>query len=118
MAARRRCRCRARQLRRRGAHARPLLGERSGGGTASGGKLYLLEHVAADKGTAVWYAQQLVAPVFFIVANGCTFRDVASVLHADRSGFEPFAIETLQAPMPIPVVRPHLIATAVKKALL
>ena len=82
-----------------------------------GGKLYLLEHVAADKGTAVWYAQQLLAPVFFIVANGCTFRDVASVLHADSSGFEPFAIETLQAPMPIPVVRPHLIATAVKKAL-
>ena len=80
-----------------------------------GGKLYVLEHVVAEEGTALWYGQQLAAPLFYIVANGCTFRDAAAVLRADNSGFEPFAIERIQAPMPIPIVKPHVIATAVKK---
>ena len=80
-----------------------------------GGKIYVLEHVVATEGTALYYAQQLVAPIFYIVANGCNFRDVAAVLRADDSGFTPFAVEALDAPMPIPVVRPHVVATAVKK---
>lgn len=80
-----------------------------------GGKLYLLEHVAATEGTPLRFAQKLAAPFFFIVANGCTFRDVASVLRSDTSGFEAFAVETIMAPMPIPFMRPHVIATAVKK---
>ena len=81
-----------------------------------GGKIYILEHVAADEGTALWYVQQLAAPVFYIVANGCTFRNAVAVLRADTSGFEPFAIEALDAPISIPIMRPHIIATAVKKA--
>lgn len=80
-----------------------------------GGKIFVLEHVAAVEGTANWYAQQLVAPIFYIVANGCTFRDVATLLRADTSGFDPFVVEEVDAPMPIPVTRPHVIATSLKK---
>lgn len=81
-----------------------------------GGKVYILEHVTADEGTWVRYAQHLVSPVFFIAFNGCNFRDTASILRADRSGFEPFDIQNVQAPMPIAIIKPHVIATAVKKA--
>ena len=81
-----------------------------------GGKLYLLEHVSAEEGTALRYIQQIIAPLLYIVANGCTFRDLATVLHADRSGFESFAIERLEAPISVRVARPHILATAVKQA--
>lgn len=83
-----------------------------------GGTVYVMEHVLAEAGTATWYAQQAIAPIFYIVANGCTFRDIAAVLRAagDGDGLAPFTIEAVDAPMPIPVVRPHVIARAVKKA--
>eukprot|EP00179_Madagascaria_erythrocladioides_P003320 CAMPEP_0198314880 /NCGR_PEP_ID=MMETSP1450-20131203/5357_1 /TAXON_ID=753684 ORGANISM="Madagascaria erythrocladiodes, Strain CCMP3234" /NCGR_SAMPLE_ID=MMETSP1450 /ASSEMBLY_ACC=CAM_ASM_001115 /LENGTH=237 /DNA_ID=CAMNT_0044017965 /DNA_START=62 /DNA_END=772 /DNA_ORIENTATION=+ len=50
-----------------------------------GGKFVFLEHVLADAerhGAAVAAVQRAVAPVFFVVGDGCTFRDIAAELRA------------------------------------
>ena len=84
---------------------------------APGGSYLLFEHVLAEQGTFVWVAQQLLQPFFFIIGAGCTFRnliqDVPSVL-ATTSGFD-FDLKPWTAPLPIPLLQPHLVGTITKR---
>ena len=57
--------------------------------------------------------QQLVAPLFAIVGNGCQFRDVGKELATavELGVFEDLRLERFEAPMPW-VVAPHVKGTA------
>ena len=81
-----------------------------------GGKLFVMEHVAAPEGTTMRALQVAFAPVFDIVANGCKFRPTADILRAEaaRRGFGDLSIDAFDAPVPIPFLRPHVIATATR----
>lgn len=84
---------------------------------APGGSYLLFEHVLAEQGTFMWVSQQLLQPFFFIIGAGCTFRnliqDVPSVL-ATTSGFD-FDLKPWTAPLPIPLLQPHLVGTITKR---
>ena len=82
-----------------------------------GGELLVMEHVAADDGTATRLAQRAFAPVFEIVGNGCKFRRTADAIRAVAPGlFEGLDIDEFLAPVPIPFLRPHIIAKATRAA--
>ena len=82
-----------------------------------GGKVYVMEHVEAEPGTADRAFQVAFAPVFEIVANGCKFRNTAAMLRAEApKHFTGLSIEEFRAPLPIPFLRPHVIATATRSA--
>ena len=80
-----------------------------------GGKMYVMEHVAAVEGTTGRSVQQLLSPLFQIVANGCQFRHLAAEV-AGAAGFEPFEVVDFLAPIPIPPFKPHIRAVATKSA--
>jgi len=92
-----------------------------------GGKFVFLEHVLADAerhGAAVAAVQRAVAPVFFVVGDGCTFRDIAAELRASYTprgggggGGMQLHLESFDAdfiPAPMLFVRPHVRGTATK----
>jgi len=81
-----------------------------------GGRAYVMEHVAAPEGSWMRVFQKLLAPVFAIVANGCQFRAMADILRntAPSVGFHQVALEEIDAPLPIPVIVPHILAKFVK----
>ena len=82
-----------------------------------GGKMYVMEHVEAEPGTADRALQVAFAPLFEIVANGCKFRNTAAILRAEAPRhFTGLSIEEFRAPLPIPFLRPHVIATATRSA--
>ena len=82
-----------------------------------GGKLLVMEHVAAEDGTATRLAPRAFAPVFEIVGNGCKFRRTADAIRAVAPGlFEGLDIDEFLAPVPIPFLRPHIIAKATRAA--
>jgi len=78
-----------------------------------GGKVYIMEHTAAPEGSNVRLVQQFIAPAWVIIANGCKFIDIPATLSAE-SGFGAFDVQQIEAPMPIALLRPHILATAVK----
>ena len=81
----------------------------------SGGQLLVMEHVAAPEGTPMRAVQKIFAPVFEIVGNGCQFRHTGKILEdlARESGlFAGLEIEPFEAPVPIPFLKPHIIAKA------
>ena len=78
-----------------------------------GGRLFVMEHVSAPEGSLARLAQRAFAPGLEIVGNGCKFIDAATILR-QAEGFEDLLIESLLAPMPIPLFRPHIIATATR----
>ena len=80
-----------------------------------GGKMYVMEHVAAEEGTTGRTVQQLLAPLFQIVANGCQFRNLATDVAA-ATGFEPFEVVHFEAPFPIAPFKPHIRAVATKRS--
>jgi len=80
-----------------------------------GGKYYLLEHVRArDENSWLHLAQQAVAPIFRVVGNGCKFTALWKRFDAHSALFD-FKVEDWNAPMPIPVLRPHLVGYATKR---
>ena len=61
--------------------------------------------------------QRAFAPVFEIVGNGCKFRRTADAIRAVAPGlFEGLDIDEFLAPVPIPFLRPHIIAKATRAA--
>lgn len=77
---------------------------------APGGRFYFIEHVAADADTWTRVVQDVVAPVWRVLADGChPNRDTASAL--ERAGFASVEVERFDADLP--VVSPHVMGTAV-----
>ena len=80
-----------------------------------GGKYYFIEHVTSrEENSAMWWMQRIAAPVFHIVGNGCTFRHLADNINLLKPHFD-VSLEYLQAPVALPIIRPHIIGVATKK---
>jgi ubiquinone/menaquinone biosynthesis C-methylase UbiE len=71
-----------------------------------GGKLILIEHVAAQPETWLHQAQSLLTPLWSHFADGCQLcRNLEKQVH--RVGFAEYQLETHA--LPIPMVSPHLV---------
>ena len=81
-----------------------------------GGRVFVLEHVAAEEGSSLRSWQHLFQPIFTIVGNGCHFRQLAALLREETfDGLGKFSITDVEAPLPLPILRPHILATATKQ---
>ena len=87
------------------------------------GSFYFLEHVSAPAGGMMSFLQQLTAPLFKIVGNGCEFKEIwenlekYTKLHNTDSRREfdlELAFEHWDAPMSMPFLRPHVTGTLKK----
>lgn len=80
-----------------------------------GGRLLFLEHVAAEHGSWLRRIQTLVRPVWRTLNDGCRpDRETARAIA--RAGFVNLRYEHLDGPLPIPVIKPHILGTAEKPA--
>lgn len=79
-----------------------------------GGTYYFLEHVSAPKNTFVDYIQRFVSPFFYIMGNGCEFKEIWTDILQSESlrGFK-ISLRHFEADMNI-IMNPHIIGTAVK----
>lgn len=70
-----------------------------------GGRLHLIEHVAADHGSLLRRAQGIVAPAWSRIGGGCSLvRPTSDLLLA--AGFEVGDLRRDVLPVPVPFVRP------------
>lgn len=77
-----------------------------------GGQVHVLEHIAAPEGSWLRAVQQAFAPILFIVGNGCQFRHTDETLQSSQ--FADLRLDLIDAPMPIPFLRPHALAVGTK----
>lgn len=78
-----------------------------------GGKFYFIEHVAAPAGTLLRQVQDGIRPLWQILGEGCqSNRETGQALQT--VGFSKVDYETFKAPLPIPIVQPHVMGVAVK----
>jgi len=82
----------------------------------SGGKYLVFEHVRASRDNPIVSALQTVLqPVFYIAGAGCTFRDLETDLRLLLGRRFSFALESWSAPLPVALLKPHLVGALVKK---
>ena len=82
-----------------------------------GGTYYFLEHVAADPvNTTMYYSQQLLAPLFSIIGNGCEFRPLYDDMDWLQSAIPNLEVsyEHFDAPLPLPPIKPHILGVVKK----
>ena len=76
------------------------------------------EHVVDpnEASTRRW-AQETVAPVWRIIADGCGFLDIARVLNEELGDAFDLHIDAFEAPFPAPLsfIKPHVRGVAVKR---
>lgn len=78
-----------------------------------GGQLIVLEHVAAPRGTWLRRVQALARPSWVRLFDNChPDRETAAAIEA--AGFVNLRLESIRGPLPIPVIRPHIIGTAAR----
>ena len=78
-----------------------------------GGRFVFLEHVAAERGTWLRRAQRIARPAWRALNDNChPDRETARAI--ERAGFVDLRIETLDGPLPIPLIKPHIAGTARK----
>lgn len=78
-----------------------------------GGRFLFVEHVAAPQGTWLRRMQQGMRPLWQALADGChPDRDTGKALKA--VGFREVSYEAFEGPVPIPLVKPHILGSAVK----
>jgi len=78
-----------------------------------GGRFLFIEHVAAPDGTWLRRVQQGVRPVWKVLADGChPDRETGTTL--EKAGFERVQYERFSGPIPVPIVKPHIIGMAFK----
>lgn len=82
-----------------------------------GGRIVFMEHVLAKERTSTWYVQGVVAPILYIVGNGCTFSNVRDDIETYLGDQFEVKIQDFYAPMPLLMyfVRPHIKGVAIKK---
>ncbi len=80
-----------------------------------GGQFMFIEHVAAGEGTWLRQVQRGIRPVWKVLGDGChPDRETWKALEA--AGFAQVDYEHFSGPVPIPVVKPHIIGVATKSA--
>jgi len=78
----------------------------------TGGQMLLMEHVAAPRGTGMWYIQKLVGPVFNIIGNGCDFKETWRSLDSlVASNQFVGSYKHVEAPIPMPFLKPHIVGS-------
>jgi ubiquinone/menaquinone biosynthesis C-methylase UbiE len=78
-----------------------------------GGTFYFVEHVAAPAGTLLRQVQDGIRPLWQIIGDGCqSNRETGEAIAA--AGFDQVSYEDFKAPIPIPIVQPHIMGIAVK----
>jgi SAM-dependent methyltransferase len=79
-----------------------------------GGTFHFMEHVAAAPGTSIRYMQYFISPFFYIVGNGCEFKESwTDVLNSESIKGYNITLKHFDADMVAPMI-PHFIGTAVK----
>jgi SAM-dependent methyltransferase len=78
-----------------------------------GGRLVFLEHVAAAPGTWLRGAQSLVCPAWRALNDNC-HPDRETRQAIARAGFVDIRCESLDGPLPIPIIKPHIVGSARK----
>mmetsp|Transcript_67846 Transcript_67846/g.133462 ORF Transcript_67846/g.133462 Transcript_67846/m.133462 type:complete len:290 (-) Transcript_67846:83-952(-) len=83
------------------------------------GTYHFMEHVAARESSTLHTWQQIFAPIFHVVGNGCKFKTLWNDL-SSTAGLVGFDVNLefvdASAIVPIPLIAPHITGTAVKKA--
>lgn len=80
-----------------------------------GGQFMFIEHVVAGEGTLLRQVQRGIRPVWKMLGDGChPDRETWKALEA--AGFAQVDYEHFSGPVPIPVVKPHIIGVATKSA--
>ena len=82
-----------------------------------GGRILFLEHVPASDDGWVRLLQKIIAPVLYIVGNGCKFKNTGHLIRehlGDRFHIELTAFDA-QVPMPLYFITPHIKGFAIKK---
>ncbi len=78
-----------------------------------GGRLVFLEHVGAESGTWLRRVQGWARPAWRFLFDNChPDRDTAQAIAA--AGFVGLRYERFAGPLPIPVIRPHVVGLALK----
>ena len=78
-----------------------------------GGRFLFIEHVAAPAGTLLRQVQSGIRPLWQIIGDGCCpDRNIEQALQ--ESGFSRMTCEAFDGPVPIAVVKPHIIGIAIK----
>jgi SAM-dependent methyltransferase len=83
-----------------------------------GGRVFFLEHIASPPGSWMRFFQKTIEPIWSIALDGCKFPDTHLLLerfkNQGKEGFE-VMYHFFDAPMPLAIVKPHLMGHAVKK---
>lgn len=78
-----------------------------------GGRFLFIEHVIAPAGSLLRRVQMGLCPLWQVIGDGCRLdRETGKIIEA--SGFASVDYETFDAPVPIAVVKPHIMGVAVK----
>jgi SAM-dependent methyltransferase len=76
-----------------------------------GGRFVFLEHVAAPTGSWLRRTQSLVCPVWRALNDNChPDRETGPAI--ERAGFVDLRYDSLEGPLPIPIIKPHIVGTA------
>jgi hypothetical protein len=78
------------------------------------GTYIFFEHVTSLDPNLRWH-QELFAPLFFYLGNGCKFKELYKDISKDTflPNFE-VNVTHIDAVVPIPILRPHILGSAVK----
>ena len=79
------------------------------------GQYKFYEHVLTDSDDIIRWYQQLFAPIFYYLGNGCKFRELWKDIDKHVSKEMLVEMDHLFADGPIPVLRPHIVGSATKK---
>lgn len=80
-----------------------------------GGQFFFVEHVAAPQGTWLRQIQRAVQPLWSVLGDGC-HPDRETWALIENAGFATVNYQHFSGPVPIPIVKPHIIGVATKKA--
>lgn len=78
-----------------------------------GGKFLFIEHVAAPDGTLLRQIQSGIRPLWQMIGDGCCpDRNIGQAL--EKAGFSNINHEAFDGPVPIAIVKPHIIGIATR----
>lgn len=78
-----------------------------------GGRFLFIEHVMAPAGSFLRQIQTGLCPLWQVIGDGCRLdRETGKVI--EKAGFASVDYQTFAAPVPIPVVKPHIMGVATK----
>jgi ubiquinone/menaquinone biosynthesis C-methylase UbiE len=78
-----------------------------------GGRLLFIEHVAAPQGTWLRKLQSGIKPIWKVLGDGCN-PDRETWIVLENAGFDSVNYQHFEAP--VPLVSPHIVGVAIKKA--